>query len=113
MLETRELPMAAWFQNNGYIAFRSDLFRAFLRAPITGLERQIAGHIMRMGFDTGTAWVSLSVSEMATEFGVTSRGIMKAASALEEANIIAIRRTPGEANSYRFNPNYSSWAVNR
>ena len=93
---------------NGYIKIATEIFDAFGRFRIPGVERQILDIIIRKtyGYNKKEDWISNSQFVLLT--GLKKGNICKAINSLVYKNIV-IKKDNGRVPSYQFNKDYKSW----
>jgi phage replication O-like protein O len=93
---------------NGYIKIATEIFDAFGRFRIPGVERQILDIIIRKtyGYNKKEDWISNSQFVLLT--GLKKGNICKAINSLVYKKIV-IKKDNGRVPSYQFNKDYKSW----
>lgn len=96
---------------NGYLKIANEIFDAFCRTRISGVERQILDCILRKTYGWGKCEDAISLSQFAVMTGVKKPNIERAINGLLSKKIITIIKNDNDGiNVYRFVKDFSKWA---
>ena len=96
---------------NGYLRIANEIYDAFCRTRISGVERQILDCILRKTYGWGKCEDAISLSQFVVMTGVKKPNIERAINGLLSKKIITVIKNDNDGiNVYKFVKDFSKWA---